>query len=94
MRFLIVGIGHSYLGVGIGMILLGLADASVVKQQNGDPSGWSGNMLHRFPIITIMNGICNVLHAAGTFWNHACECKQGGVLDVAGMLSVSAFPIM
>lgn len=51
------------------------------------------NPLFRYPHITIANGIFNILHGLGSFWNHACECGAGGRADVSGMLSVTVFPL-
>jgi hypothetical protein len=82
---------YSYLGIGLGMMVLGIADTVMLWQQ---PDLMKKTILHRYPVITFVNGCCNVVHAAGTFWNHSCECRQGGILDVAGMLSVTAFPCM
>lgn len=52
------------------------------------------NGLLRFPHISLVNGIFNTLHGLGSFWNHACQCPYGGTADVAGMLSVTAFPLL
>lgn len=52
------------------------------------------NPLLRYPHITLANGIFNVLHGLGSFWNHACECSYGGRADVSGMLSVTVFPLV
>jgi hypothetical protein len=51
------------------------------------------NPLFRYPHITMVNGIFNILHGLGSFWNHACECGAGGRADVSGMLSVTVFPL-
>lgn len=51
------------------------------------------NPILRYPHITMINGIFNALHGLGSFWNHACECSSGGKADVAGMLSVTVFPL-
>ena len=52
------------------------------------------NPLLRYPRITWVNGIFNLLHGLGSFWNHACECSNGGTADVSGMLAVTSFPLL
>ena len=51
------------------------------------------NAVIRYPWITVVNGIYNILHGLGSFWYHACECDPGGATDVAGMLAVTSFPL-
>jgi hypothetical protein len=51
------------------------------------------NGLFEYPYITIINGIINILHGLGSFWNHACQCPGGGTADTAGMMGVIVFPI-
>jgi len=51
------------------------------------------NGILRYPHISFVNGIFNILHGLGSFWYHACECETGGNADFAGMVSVISFPI-
>ena len=55
-------------------------------EENQIPNG-----LLQYPHITLFNGIFNILHGLGSFWNHACQCRPGGKADVAGMLAVVTF---
>lgn len=51
------------------------------------------NGILRYPYITLVNGIFNILHGLGSFWYHACECGPGGLADGAGLVAVATFPI-
>jgi len=88
---------YSYAGVGIGMIVIGAADAANNYRHRKQPHEGGKkirNLLLEFPVITVTNGVLNVIHAFGTFFNHACECSEGGLWDVAGMLAVTSFPLI
>ena len=89
---------YSYVSVGIGMITLGVADALANRRHRkgsavdtGD-TGDGANALLAHPEITLAHGVTNILHGFGTFWFHACQCSEGGRMDVAGMLAVVAWP--
>ncbi len=51
------------------------------------------NGLLQFPYLTIVSGIIGILHGLGSFWNHACQCPNGGRADTAGMMGIIVFPI-
>ena len=51
----------------------------------------SPNALLAHPAVSLANGLSNVVHGAGSFMNHACQCAEGGRWDVAGMLAVVAW---
>jgi len=52
------------------------------------------NTLVAIPVLSMIIGFYNVVHAFGTFWYHACACFHGHNLDAAGMLTVSSFPFV
>lgn len=57
----------------------------------------SGALLHPMqlaPSISIANGVANLVHGFGTFWNHACRCMPGSHLDVSAMLTITVFPVV
>ena len=39
------------------------------------------NFLGTHPGFVGVWGICNILHACGSFWNHACRCHSGHHYD-------------
>lgn len=90
---------YTYGAVGFFFIFVGVADlvkrqrreGQVEEGEKGDPGSHTPNLIFKFPAITICNGIFNVFHAFGTFFNHMCECRDGGMYDVAGMFSVMIF---
>lgn len=52
------------------------------------------NPLYLAPTLSIANGVANLTHGFGTFWNHACRCMPGSHLDVSAMLTITAFPVV
>lgn len=64
-----------------GYLAVGLAILVQVAQSRGRPYG----RFSAFPEVGILAGVSNILHACGTFTNHACRCYMGHVWDVAGM---------
>ena len=50
------------------------------------------NAIVAYPAIGLVNGLVNIFHGLGSFFNHTCQCGYGGTADVAGMLSVMIFP--
>ena len=52
------------------------------------------NAILNFPQIGLVNGIVNICHGFGSFFNHACQCRAGGTADVAAMMAVMCFPIL
>ena len=71
------------------MILASARGAAETKTLRATPRG--RNTLIRYPVISLVWGVANVVHAVGTWWNHACRCEAGHVLDVSGMLTVTLF---
>jgi len=65
------------------------SELEAMSQQNHEIS----NGIIRYPHITFVHGIFNLIHGLGSFWYHACECEPGAKADVAGMLAVASFPI-
>lgn len=52
------------------------------------------NAILNFPQIGLVNGLVNICHGFGSFFNHACQCPAGSAADVAGMLAVMIFPTL
>ena len=76
---------NSFLAVGFFMLYCGTHDLLFPKPPTKNP-------VVAFPLISIICGIANVLHACGTFFYHSCRCTEGHILDISGMFTVTAFP--
>ena len=55
------------------------------------PHSQPANVIRRHPSLTLLYGLANILHAAGTWMNHASRCHLGHRLDLTGMWLVSFF---
>jgi len=87
----------SYLFVGLTMLFVGTADylyggspinSSRVSQQTAARTPFF-NLFKEYPSLTIISGLVNIVHASGTFANHACRCWVGYQFDVTGMYLVT-----
>ena len=76
----------SFLAVGLFMIKCAVDDWQ--RQRQPSSRGARLNLLRAQPLLSLLNGVCNIGHAMGTFFNHSCRCHPGHVMDVAGMYSV------
>jgi hypothetical protein len=80
----------SFLAVGLFMIYSGIHNMLwPVKNSKGEKAV---NPIVAFPIVSIVWGVANVIHACGTFWYHSCRCREGKHYDEFAMFSISAFP--
>jgi len=52
------------------------------------------NLVSEYPLISIIWGILNVIHAVGTFSNHACRCHVGHKWDVIGMCLIVYYLVL
>jgi len=77
----------SFLFVGLVMLYYGISDMFFQSQ-----ICFSKNMLMDHPILSFISGTANIIHAVGTFTNHACRCWPGYQMDVTGMYLVLLFP--
>jgi len=85
--FLAFGLFAMYCGV------CDLASGKFVESKQGFSTSKSTNSLVSQPLISIICGIMNVVHAIGTFTYHSCRCEEGHRLDVSAMFTVTAFPL-
>jgi len=76
----------SFLFVGLVMLYFGISDMFFQAPLS------SKNMLMDHPILSFLSGTVNIIHAIGTFTNHACRCWPGYQMDVTGMYLVLMFP--
>jgi len=67
----------TFFALGLYMLRTGLVTLVDGAQTN--------NLLTDFPLLTLLNGAVNLIHAVGTFTNHACRCNPGHRWDVTGM---------
>jgi len=80
----------SFLAVGFFMIYCGVHNMFwPVQNSKGEKTV---NPIVSFPIVSIVWGVANVIHACGTFWYHSCRCREGKHYDEFAMFSISAFP--
>ena len=49
------------------------------------------NAILRYPSLTLLYGLANIVHACGTWLNHSSRCHVGHRLDLCGMWLVSFF---
>ncbi|KJE89626.1 hypothetical protein CAOG_01062 [Capsaspora owczarzaki ATCC 30864] len=94
----------SFLAAGICMIACAARDLKHLRShglesQQANPLGGTTqassvnkarplNLIRANPILSVVFGVINIVHAVGTFTNHSCRCLEGHILDVAGMYSV------
>ena len=84
----------SFLALGFYLVYQYLVDSFALSTSLSHPSHLSPvptNLIRRFPSLTLMYGLANILHAVGTFTNHASRCHLGHRLDLTGMWAASFF---
>jgi len=90
----------SFLALGFALISTAIEDtftlntatiAASTASLSLQPHSHSSNIIRRFPSLTLLYGLANIIHACGTWMNHASRCHPGHRLDLAGMWLVSFF---
>eukprot|EP01080_Neovahlkampfia_damariscottae_P009746 gene9746-2073_t len=77
----------TYLLLGLILIAMGIYDIYHTEVTEN-----SSNII-KYPSITIVYGIHNIFHAAGSFFFHSCTCQELGRYDAGMMFGVTSFPI-
>jgi len=77
----------SFFLVGLVMLYYAISDMFFLNSPTN-----SKNMLMDHPVLSFVSAAVNIVHAIGTFANHACRCWPAYQLDVTGMYLVLMFP--
>ena len=93
----------SFLALGLALTCTAIEDSIAAKHHTHSgatssgstlslqPSSAPSNVILRYPSLTLMYGLANVVHACGTWLNHSSRCHLGHRLDLCGMWLVSFF---
>ena len=91
----------AFLALGLALICTAIEDTlspPTVAPPSGASAGLSlqpttapCNVILRYPSLTLLYGLANVVHACGTWLNHSSRCHLGHRLDLTGMWLVSFF---
>eukprot|EP01104_Vermistella_antarctica_P001069 TRINITY_DN11132_c0_g1_i1.p1 TRINITY_DN11132_c0_g1~~TRINITY_DN11132_c0_g1_i1.p1 ORF type:complete len:384 (+),score=31.54 TRINITY_DN11132_c0_g1_i1:113-1153(+) len=78
----------SFLAVGFYQIYCAAYDWLVKS-----PNNPARNPMVAYPLISLVSGVANCLHAVGTFTFHSCRCHEGHRMDCGFMFAVTSFPL-
>jgi len=79
----------SFLAVGLVQIYYGIQDT--YRRHSPLQVTIDDNLILTFPFLSFVSGLANIVHAIGTFTNHACRCHSGHRWDVMGMCATTLF---